>query len=54
MDKPLINKQQNEYIFSEDEIESFVKTKQDFLDGKTTARSWEEVKNDLKERYGKQ
>jgi len=34
-----------DYVFSDKEIEGFVKTKQDFLDGKITAR--DEVKKDL-------
>lgn len=36
-----------EYDFSPEEIESFLKTRQDFLDGKTTARSWKDVEEDL-------
>jgi hypothetical protein len=36
-----------DYGFSDEEIKSLVKTKQDFLDGKTTARNWEDVENDL-------
>jgi hypothetical protein len=35
------------YTFSEKEIEGFVKTRQDFLDGKTTARNWNEVKKGM-------
>jgi hypothetical protein len=29
---------ENEYAFSKSEIDGLIKTKQDFLDGKTTAR----------------
>lgn len=52
--EPKINDNQENCNLSEEEIESFTKTRQDYLDGKTTARSWEEVKKDLKELYGKQ
>ncbi|MES2112893.1 MAG: hypothetical protein V4577_29350 [Bacteroidota bacterium] len=38
---------ETEYAFSETEIEGFMKTRQDYLDGKTTTRSWADVKKDL-------
>jgi len=37
----------NGYIFSKAEIDGFIKTKHDFLDGKTTARDWKDVEEDL-------
>ncbi len=40
-----------EYIFSESEINSLVKTRQDFLDGNTTARAWEDIEDDLNRAY---
>ncbi|MDR3696037.1 hypothetical protein [Mucilaginibacter sp.] len=40
-----------EYVFSEAEIASLVKTKQDFIDGKTTARDWTEIEEDLNRAY---
>ncbi|MDB4904844.1 MAG: hypothetical protein JWQ63_4125 [Mucilaginibacter sp.] len=40
-----------EYVFSEAEIESLVKTKQDFIDGKTTARDWNDIDEDLNRAY---
>jgi hypothetical protein len=40
-----------EYVFSEEQIASLVKTKQDFLDGKTTARNWEDIEEDLNRAY---
>jgi hypothetical protein len=40
-----------EYVFSEAEIASFSKTKQDFLDGKTTARNWTDIEEDLNRAY---
>jgi hypothetical protein len=40
-----------EYIFSEEEIQGFIKTKQDFLDGKTTARDWNDILEDLNRAY---
>lgn len=41
-----------EYPFSQRDIESLVKTQQDFIDGKTTARDWSEIKNELNNLYG--
>lgn len=41
----------NDYSFSKAEIESLVKTKQDYLDGKTTARSWTDIEEDLNRAY---
>ena len=37
----------NVYDFIEDEIESLLKTKQDFMNGKTTAKSWNDIEEDL-------
>jgi hypothetical protein len=37
--------------FSEEEIEQFLKRKQDLLDGKTTARDWHEIEEELNQRY---
>jgi hypothetical protein len=36
-----------EYVFSGAEIASLVKTKRDFIDGKTTDRDWEEIEEEL-------
>jgi hypothetical protein len=43
--------EENEYPFNKDEIESLVKTKQDFIDGKTTARNWTDIEEDLNRAY---
>ncbi|WP_259069770.1 hypothetical protein HDF24_16550 [Mucilaginibacter sp. X4EP1] len=40
-----------EYDFTEDEIKSLLKTKQDFIDGKTTARNWDDIEKDLNRAY---
>jgi len=40
-----------EYNFSEAEIESLVKAKKDFLEGKTTARNWKDIEGDLNRAY---
>jgi hypothetical protein len=40
-----------EFVFTEAEIAGFVKTKQDFIDGKTTARNWTDIEEDLKRAY---
>jgi hypothetical protein len=42
---------EQEYVFSEGEIASFTKTKQAFLDGKTTARNWTDIEEDLNRAY---
>ena len=42
---------EKEYAFSEAEIKSLVKTKQDFIDGKTTARDWNDIEEDLNRAY---
>ncbi|MEO6849161.1 MAG: hypothetical protein ABI203_10230 [Mucilaginibacter sp.] len=40
-----------EYVFTKAEIESLVKTKQDFIEGKTTARNWTDIEEDLNRAY---
>ena len=40
-----------DYSFNEAEIKSFLKSKQDFIDGKTTARDWKDVEEDLNGAY---
>jgi len=40
-----------DYIFSEEKIQSFLQTQQDFIKGKTTARDWEEIHQDLKHKF---
>jgi hypothetical protein len=40
-----------DYSFSEGEIAGFVKTRQDYLDGKTTARDWKDIEEDLNRAY---
>lgn len=40
-----------EYVFSESEIASLIKTKQDFIEGKTTARNWTDIEDDLNRAY---
>ena len=40
-----------EYDFSKEEIEVLVKRKQDYLDGKTTARDWNAIKEELDRKY---
>jgi hypothetical protein len=39
------------YAFTKAEIESLVRTKQDFIDGKTTARDWEDIEKELNRAY---
>lgn len=43
---------EQDYQFSDEEVAGFLKTKQDYLEGKTTARSWGEVKKDLDHAFG--
>ena len=40
-----------EYQLSLNDIEGLLKSKQDFLDGKTTATNWEEIEAELNEKY---
>lgn len=40
-----------DYPFTKEELVSFQKTKQDFLEGKTTARNWEDIEKDLNSAY---
>ncbi len=40
-----------EYSLSTSEIDGLLKTKQDFLDGKTTARNWTDIEDDLNRAY---
>lgn len=36
---------------SDEDIKGFLKTQQDFLEGKTTARDWNDIQNDLNRAY---
>ena len=38
----------NDFQFSQEEISGLLQTKQDFLEGKITARTWEKMKQNLK------
>jgi hypothetical protein len=40
-----------DYVFSKEEIESLLQTQQDYLDGKTAARDWEEIEEELNRKY---
>lgn len=40
-----------EYSFSEQEIKGLLQTQQDFISGKTTARSWDDIQDDLNRAY---
>ncbi len=37
----------SEYEFTKHQIDGFVKTQQDFIEGKTTARDWRDIEKDL-------
>ena len=41
----------DEYNLSKEDIEDLVKTDQDYLDGKTNARDWKDIKEDLDRKY---
>jgi len=43
----LIYKINTEYDFKESEIKDLLKTKQDFLEGKSSARDWNNIEQDL-------
>jgi len=51
MSKPSENINIQEYAFSEAELESLLKTQKDFINGKTTARDWNEIEEELKVKY---
>jgi hypothetical protein len=38
---------EKEYIFTKEQISGFVKTQQDFIEGKATARDWRDIEKDL-------
>lgn len=40
-----------DYIFTDAQMADFEKSKQEFLDGKTTAKSWDDIKKDLESVY---
>ena len=40
-----------EFVFSKSDIDGLVKTKQDFIEGKTTARDWTDIEEDLNRAY---
>jgi hypothetical protein len=42
-----IEPDEKEYTFSDAEIKDLVKTRQDYIDGKTTARDWKDIEDDL-------
>ena len=42
---------EKDYVFSEKDIAGLLKSKQDFLDGKTTARNWTDIEDDLNRAY---
>jgi hypothetical protein len=41
----------NDHSFSDAEIKGLLHTRQDFLDGKTTARNWNDIEDDLDRAY---
>ncbi|MFS2188782.1 hypothetical protein ACCC92_19025 [Mucilaginibacter sp. Mucisp84] len=42
---------ENEFPFSKKDIEGLLKSKRDFLEGKTTARNWDDIEEDLNSAY---
>jgi hypothetical protein len=38
-------------LFSETDIKALIQIRQDFLDGKTTARDWNDIEDDLNRAY---
>lgn len=41
----------DDYIFSERQIDELLKRKRDFIEGRTTARDWKDVEDDLNRAY---
>lgn len=42
---------ENEFPFSKKDIEGLLQSKKDFLEGKTTARNWDDIEEDLNRAY---
>ncbi len=42
---------ESDYAFTDAEIKDLLKTKQDFIEGKTTARDWTDIEEDLNSAY---
>ena len=40
--------EQETFQLSDEEVKGLLQTKRDFLEGRTTARPWEDIKRDLK------
>lgn len=40
--------EQETFQLSDEEVKGLLQTKRDFLEGRTTARSWEDIKRDLR------
>jgi hypothetical protein len=41
----------SDHLFSETDIKVLIQSRQDFLDGKTTARDWSDIEDDLNRAY---
>jgi len=41
----------SDHLLSETDIKALIQTRQDFLDGKTTARDWNDIEDDLNRAY---
>lgn len=46
-----IEESAKDYVFSDTQIADFEHTQQNYLVGKTTARDWEDIKNELSRVY---
>jgi hypothetical protein len=51
MAKAIENINKEGYVFSNEEIQSLLQTQRDFIEGKTTARDWTEIKEELDDRF---
>lgn len=47
-----IDQDHKDYTFSDAEIKELLQAKQDFIDGKTTCRSWKDIENDINNALG--
>ncbi len=47
-----IELERKEYSFSDAEIKDLVKTMQDYIEGKATAKDWKDIEQDLNEIFG--
>lgn len=46
-----VDESTEDYVFTDAQMADFEQSKQEFLDGNTTAKSWDDIKRDLESVY---